>query len=118
MGKEHLADVIMAMRQQFRYVTFYNSTYYHRSTNHCYWVRGGSKRVSRPLDGMDEADVIHWIAAHEEATCMGDLCLGLGLVAQAAQKVGRRFVGTEINPKRLAVVLESLGGYQMETVHD
>lgn len=118
MGKEHLADVILAMRQHFRAVTFFNSTYYHRATNQCYWVRGGPKRVARPLDGMDEADVIQWVATHEEGTCVGDLCLGRGLVAQAAQKAGRRFVGTEINPNRLAVALERLGGYQLEGSHD
>ena len=107
-GKDALADVILAMRRLYPAVTFYNSMYYRRPANHCYWVRGGPKRVKRPLDGMDEADIIQWIGAHEDYTCLGDLCMGRGLVGLAAYAAHRRFVGIELNPKRLSVLVEAI----------
>ena len=108
MGKDNLADCISMMREIFPHVTFYNSTYYHRSTNLCYVVRG-SQRAKKPrLDGLDEEDIIKWVCENEEYSCIGDLCMGRGLVAVNAAKAGRRFVGTELNHKRLAVALEKV----------
>ena len=57
--------------------------------------------------GMDEEDIISAVAENEEG-CIGDLCMGRGLVACAAARNGKPFVGTELNPKRLAVCLERL----------
>jgi hypothetical protein len=113
-GKEYLAEFIVEMKKQFRHVTFYNSTYYHRPENLCYIIRGSDKRKKLPLDGMDEEDAIAWICANEDYTCIGDLCMGLGLVATYAHKNGKKFVGTELNHKRLSVVLEKIGGYEID----
>ncbi len=109
-GKEYLADYIVAMRRLYKHVTFYNSTYYHKRDNICYVVRG-SKAFQKPkLDWMDEEDIIEWVCRNEEYNCIGDLCMGRGLVAVGAAKAGRRFVGTELNPKRLSVAIERLVG--------
>lgn len=107
-GKEHLADFILNMRGLFKNVTFYNSSYYHRTTNYCYIVRGSSTRPRAKLDGMDEEDIIEWICKNETYSCIGDLCMGRGLVAINAFKSKKPFVGTEMNHKRLSVALESL----------
>lgn len=107
-GKEYLADYIMFMRHMYRYVTFYNSSYYHRSNNHCYIVCGSRKRCKAPLDGVDEENAIEWICEHEDYNCIADLCMGRGLVAINAYKAGKRFLGTELNHKRLAVCIERL----------
>jgi hypothetical protein len=119
-GKEHLADFVMGLRDIYRHVTFYNSTYYHKAENFCYVVRGSGKRKKLPLDGMDEADIIAWVCANEEFSCIGDLCMGRGLVGINAHANGRRFVGTELNHKRLAVLVEKLSraglGYQLENI--
>lgn len=116
-GKEHLADYIIKMHGLYKYVTFYNSMYYHKPENHCYIVRGSQKAKRPKLDGMDEEDIINWICANEDYQCVGDLCMGRGLVGIAAAKVGRRFVGTELNHKRLSVLLERLSalnvGYEV-----
>lgn len=106
MGKDGLADVIFAMRKLFPHVTFFNSTYYHRPQNLCYIVRGGKKRPLAKLDGMDEEDAIAYICANEDYTCAGDLCMGRGLVGYHAFVNGKRFVGTELNHKRLSVLVE------------
>lgn len=107
-GKEYLADFIVEMRKLYKYVTFYNSTYYHNTKNLCYVVRGSEKRNIMRLDGMDEEDIIEWICANEKYDCIADPCMGRGLVAINAAKNGRKFLGTELNHKRLSVALESL----------
>ena len=118
-GKDHLADFIMEMREIFHYVTFYNSTYYHKPSNLCYVVRGSDHAKKPKLDGMDEEDIIEWVCKNEDYSCIGDLCMGRGLVAINAFKAGHRFVGTELNHKRLSVAIEKvykLGGkYHIES---
>lgn len=107
-GKEWLPQTVIAMRQIYPKVTFYNSTYYHRSGNLCYIVRGSKKGRPPKLDGMDEESVISWVCQNEDYQCVGDLCMGRGLVALGAFHTKRRFVGTEMNHKRLSVALERL----------
>jgi hypothetical protein len=107
-GKEGLADFIIAMRALYPHVTFYNSSYYHRADNHCYIVRGSRKAAKPHLDGIDEEDIIEWICKNEDYNCIADPCMGRGLVAINAYKNGRKFVGTELNHKRLSVALETL----------
>lgn len=107
-GKEYLAEFVLELKKLYKYVTFYNSIYYHRKDNLCYVIRGSRKRKKLPLDGMDEEDIIAWICANEDYTCIGDLCMGLGLVGVYAHKNGKRFVGTELNHKRLSVLVERI----------
>ena len=107
-GKKHLGEFLLETKKLFRYVTFFNSTYYHRKTNLCYVIRGSKSRTKPQLDGMDEEDIIAWICANEDFTCIGDLCMGKGLVGLYAHENGKRFVGTELNHKRLAVLVEKL----------
>lgn len=107
-GKQYLADFIIEMRKIFKYVTFYNSSYYHKKDNICYVVRGSNNFKKPKLDYMDEEDIIAWICENEEYTCVGDLCMGRGLVAINATKNKKRFVGTELNHKRLSVTIEKV----------
>ena len=118
-GKEHLGDYLISMRRYFKHVTLYNSTYYHKRDNRCYIVQGSDKRLNLRLDDMDEEDIIDRLGDVTEGS-MGDLCMGRGLVALSAAKRGRRFYGTELNPKRLAVCVERLakmGVTPVEGIH-
>ena len=102
------------MRKQYKYVTFYNSSYYHDKNKICYIVRG-SKNFRKPrLDYMDEENIIEWICANEDYECIGDLCIGRGLVAVNAYKNNKRFVGTELNHKRLSVLVEKIKKMESE----
>lgn len=116
-GKEYLAEFITEMKRLYHSVTFYNSSYYHKKENICYVIRGGKSRKKLPLDYMDEEDIIEWICANEDYNCIGDLCMGLGLVGINAHRNGKKFVGTELNHKRLSVLIEklSLEGAHYET---
>jgi adenine-specific DNA methylase len=107
-GKEYLAEFILEMKSRYKYVTFYNSTYYHKKDRFCYVIRGSNKRKKLPLDNMDEEDIIKWVCENEDYNCIGDLCMGTGLVGLYAYRNGKRFVGTELNHKRLSLLLESI----------
>lgn len=107
-GKEYLADFIMEMRKLFKYVTFYNSSYYHAKDKICYVIRGSNKFKKPKLDYMDEEDMIEWICANEDYNIIGDLCMGRGLVGVNAYINNKRFVGTELNHKRLSVLIERI----------
>jgi hypothetical protein len=117
-GKDYLGEFIQKMKSIYRHVAIYNSNYYHKRDNICYIIRGSQKRQSTPLDYMDEEDIIKWICTNEDYTCIGDLCMGRGLVGINAYKNGHRFVGTELNHKRLSVLLESIvkrgGSYKIK----
>ncbi len=119
-GKEHLADFVVEMRKLYKKVTFYNSSYYHKRDNRCYVVRGWKRGKPPRLDDMDEEDIIEWVCQHETYQCIGDLCMGRGLVAVNAYKSGKQFVGAELNHKRLSVALKTLSAlganYKVEGV--
>lgn len=113
-GKEHLADFIQEMRKIYKYVTFYNSTYYHRKDSLCYVVQGSRKRKNLKLDGIDEEDIIAWICENIDYNCIGDLCMGRGLVGYNSYINGKKFVGTELNHKRLAVLVDNINKHKGE----
>lgn len=111
MGKEWLGWWLERCRERYKYVTFYNSTYYGRKANKCYVIHAtssGNRRRYPELEDLDEADIIAWICREHPYECIGDLCMGLGLVGRHAYAAGRRFVGTELNPKRLATLVEHI----------
>lgn len=107
-GKQYMPYFYMQMKKQFKYVTFYNSTYYHSKDKLCYVIRGSNKAKKPALDGMDEENIIQWICENEDYDCIADLCMGQGLVGFNAWKNGKRFVGTELNPKRLSVLIKKI----------
>lgn len=109
-GKEHLADFIIKCRELYKYVTFYNSTYYHKKDNKCYVIHctNNYKEKNLKLDYLDEEDIIEYICKNVNCKCIGDLCMGRGLVGYNAFLNNKKFVGTELNPKRLAVLVDKI----------
>lgn len=127
-------DVMDFMSHQFEYTVSIESTYYHNKKNKCWIILGahvGYKKVIQELEeasgspssldlldpllafqsivGMDEQNVIEWICKNVLAgTVIGDFCMGRGLVGFYANKYGRPFVGTELNPNRLAVLFHRI----------
>jgi len=71
-------------------------------------IRGGLSPIDYDFTGMDEARAIGVIGEIESYSMMGDLCMGQGLVGLSAWAAGRPFVGTELNKRRLANLLQKL----------
>lgn len=105
MGRQHVDRSIDIIQEtcRFKHVQKWLVTYYRKKP--CWIVRFGKEKTSLDFAGMDEADCIEKIALLEDYSVIGDLCIGKGLAAKAAVKAGKPFVGTELNPKRLAVLL-------------
>ena len=119
-GKDYLGEFLVECKKLYHSVTFYNSSYYHKRGNRCYVIRAAKKRAKLPLDDMDEEDIIAWICENEQYDCVGDLCIGRGLVGINAMKNDHRFMGTELNHKRLSVLLEKLvrSGHSYKFIED
>ena len=96
--------------KRFKNVRIYNTTYYFNRRNKCYILACDNEESLREylFEGMDEETVIEWICREVDYECIGDLCMGQGLVGWYANQAGKRFVGIELNPKRLAVLVESI----------
>ncbi len=117
MGKQHLAQCLISAEARYPYVTFYNSTYFKKSENKCYVIHATQDRKHkryRILEDLDEADIIAWICQHHAYRCIGDLCMGRGLVGRHAFLSGQSFVGIELNQKRLAVLVEFIASHSLK----
>lgn len=90
----------------YPYVQCWNTFYYRKHPNHI--LRGGLVPQGYDYTGMDEEKVIYQAAKIEDCSILGDLCMGRGLVGLAAWSAGKSFVGTELNKRRLANLLQRL----------
>lgn len=113
MGKEYLSWFIEECKKIYKYVTFYNSTYYKNNKNKCYIIHATNfykKKRYKELEDLDEEKIIEWICTNHDYECIGDLCMGTGLVGKYAFLNKKSFVGIELNKKRLALLLEYIYG--------
>jgi hypothetical protein len=71
---------------------------------------GYSRGASFALDGLDDEDTPRKAIAESTVPYewVWDPCTGKGLTAVAAASLGRRFIGLELHPRRLAVAIERL----------
>lgn len=111
--RSNLKAVVDECARRYPFVAVDESTYYHQKRNHCWIVRcakTGELPNPRVETGkmLDEADYIAWVCKLLDFECIGDPCMGRGLVGWNAFLNGKQFVGTELNPKRLAVLVEKI----------
>jgi hypothetical protein len=110
-GRQGVVDFVFRLQRLYPVVQQWAVTYYRK---HPTWIiRGGAMPTRLALAGLDEATCIKIIARCEEYECIGDLCMGRGLVGLAAYATGKPFVGTELNARRLACLIATvakLGG--------
>lgn len=95
--------------ETYKYVQIANSTFYHNQNCVCYIAVASNEPIPdkfQEIEGMDEEDVIEFICKNIDFECIADPCMGQGLVAYFANKYSKKFVGTELNKKRLAVCVE------------
>ncbi len=106
-GNQNVDNWFERLGRQYPYLQRWQVVYYRK---HPTWIIRGSKRVFIDYDftGIDEARCIEIIAQIEDYRVIGDMCMGRGLVGLAANKAGKPFVGTELNKRRLACLLDAL----------
>lgn len=104
-------------RELYDSVEIYESMYYNKPQNKC-WIlhctNESDNRYYPELQGIDEEKVIIWLCKNHKYDCIGDLCMGRGLVGRNAFLNGKRFVGTELNEKRLAILVDFIQKYKVK----
>lgn len=106
-GRQNVEDFYQRLGQLYPHQQRWPVVYYKK---HPTWLIRGSEagNIDYDFTGIDEAECIKRIAKIEDYQVMGDLCMGQGLVGLAAWEVGKSFVGTELNKRRLANLLQKL----------
>ena len=94
--------------KRYKYGRLYKSCYYHNKKNECWIIQANNEKIKEPDDFLDEEDFIKWVCANIDYNVIGDLCMGQGLVGWYSCLNQKRFVGTEINKKRLAVLVDKV----------
>lgn len=97
--------------KRFKQVIVLDSYYYHNKKNKCwvyYCCDEINPKIVELLNNRDEQKIIELICKNYNFECIGDLCMGRGLVGYYANKYNRKFVGTELNQKRLAVLIDRI----------
>jgi len=117
-GKQNRDEFLFQMQAIFPDIREWKITYYKK--NPCFLIRGGHERWQKcDFTGMDDINT-PFAAIHEESVqVVADLCTGQGLTAVAAFRLGKSFVGTELNRRRLAVAIDrvnKLGGNYARSV--
>lgn len=103
-GKENKDKVQYEMNRLYSHVQIWPVTYYKK--NRSYLIRGGLFPTDVDYTDMDEEYTPLKAMESEDFTCVADLCMGRGLTGIAAYKLGKKFVGTELNKRRLAVLID------------
>ncbi len=103
-GRQHERDFAERLGVLFPSVQEWQITYYRRQP--CFLLRGGRTPVSRDFSGLDDEDTPFAAIEAEGPGSVADPCTGRGLTLLAAHKHGTRFLGSELNRRRLAVALD------------
>lgn len=106
--KSNKDNFMAACKERYVQVEISESTYYHNKKNRCWIIQATNDQPIIRFNGIDEQDAIELICKEVDFGCIADPCMGKGLVGYYANKYGKRFVGTELNPKRLAVLIERI----------
>ena len=106
--KSNKNDFLIECQKRYKFVKVYDSKYYNNNKNKCWIIHCADFEVDYPINGIDEAKIIAWICKNIDFNCIGDLCMGRGLVGYNAFINNKHFVGTELNKKRLAVLIDNI----------
>ncbi len=105
--KSNKSIIELMIRNRFSKVSTTQSYYYHDKEKVC-WIVQGSNDNLVDFPYIDEQHIIKHICDNVQFDCIADPCMGRGLVGFYANEAGKKFVGTELNQKRLAVLIERI----------
>jgi len=115
--KSNKLDFLKIVESKFKNVVVYDSFYYNNRKNKCYIIQATNEELNKyyeNLNDIDEEKAIKWICQNHQYDCIGDLCMGRGLVGKYAYLNGKSFVGTELNKKRLAVLIDFINQHERD----
>ena len=106
-GNQYVNQWYEKLAEQYLYLQKWPVLYYKKYPTN--FIRGSKlKFVDYDFTGIDEAKCIDIICKIEAYDTVADLCMGLGLVGEAAYDNNKNFVGTELNKRRLANLMQKL----------
>jgi hypothetical protein len=110
-GVRGLDDVLDVARREGLYEVARWPGTYNGGRSKCHYVqlgRVGEQPMRLPdLSGLDEPDVIV-AALHGRSGVLFDPCMGQGLAAVSAERLGIPSLGTELHPRRVSRTIERL----------
>lgn len=106
--KSNRNDIIDLLEKRYVNISITKSYYYFKESNVCWMIQASNEGVDFNLPYLDEQRIIEHICKELDFDCIADPCMGRGLVGFYANKYGKRFAGTELNKKRLAVLVERI----------
>lgn len=95
------------LEDRYSNVSVTDSYYYFDKAKKC-WILQAANDDLIELPYLDEQYMIDHICKELDFNCIADPCMGRGLVGFYANKYGKKFVGTELNKKRLAVLVNRI----------
>ena len=93
----------------YKHVKVSRAKYYNREE--CLIIVASNEHIPdflSSLPNIDEERIIDMICKELDYECICDPMMGTGLVGWYSNKYGKKFVGTELNKKRLAILVESI----------
>ena len=124
MGVKHVEDLIKElMNQGASFMSQARITYYRK--HECRIVCGGFNVNTQAIDasefeGMDdEKTPIAFLKPFTMDSVVFDCCVGQGLTCVASDALGKRSIGMELNPRRIACGVQAIAeitGYEPELV--
>lgn len=112
-GKNNLDLFSIKLSKLFYYIEIYKVTYYKKHES--FLIRSSNSHYSKfDYNSFDDMQTPLLAMQNENFTTVADLCTGRGLTGITAYKLNKRFVGIELNKRRLAVMIDiinnKLGG--------
>lgn len=103
-GRQNKNTIVERLDWSYSSVQAWRITYYKK--NPSFMVRGADAPIDFDFTGYDDMDTPTLAMMNEDFECVGDLCMGRGLTGISAYRLGKHFVGTELNKRRLAVLID------------
>lgn len=108
-GRQNFDLFVDNMKLIFPVVQSWDIVYYKKNPNKL--IRGGYITQEFDFTGYDDEKTPLLAMKNESFNCVADVCMGRGGTAIAAYSINKRFVGTELNKRRLAVAIEKIAKY-------
>lgn len=97
------------LRGMYKNVIMKEALYYNKM--HCLFYIASNEEIPEFLQNlpmMNEEKIIDLICKELDYECICDPCMGTGLVGWYSNKYGKKFVGTDLNKKRLGLLVEGI----------